>query len=100
MYSDWPVDGGDGMGNWRSWKIESQVAPWNNYPIIATMGAASLEYIFSTPPVPVEGTNDKLIDALKLRFRQGRAEDLRQGRHVHRVCDGLHGAAAMSTIRR
>ena len=64
LYSDWPVDGGDGMGNWRSWKIESQVAPWNNYPIIATMGAASLAYIFSTPPVQVEGSNDKLIDAL------------------------------------
>ena len=64
LYTDWPVDGGVGMGNWRAWKVESAVAPWNNYPIIATMGAASLGYIFSTPPVAVEGTNDKLIDFL------------------------------------
>lgn len=64
LYVDWPVDGGVGMGNWRAWKVESTVAPWNNYPIIATMGAASLGYIFSTPPVPVEGANDKLIDFL------------------------------------
>jgi pimeloyl-ACP methyl ester carboxylesterase len=65
LYSDWPLDGGIGTGNWRTWKVESPIAPWNNYPIIATMGAASLNYIFSTPPVAVEGSNDKLIDALK-----------------------------------
>jgi hypothetical protein len=65
LYSDWPLDGGIGTGNWRAWKVESSVPPWNNYPIIATMGAASLNYIFSTPPVAVEGSNDKLIDALK-----------------------------------
>ena len=65
LYSDWPLDGGIGTGNWRAWKVESTVAPWNNYPIIATMGAASLNYIFSTPPVAVEGSSDKLIDALK-----------------------------------
>ena len=64
LYADWPVDGGVGMGNWRAWKVESTVAPWNNYPIIATMGAASLGYIFSTPPVQVEGANDKLLDYL------------------------------------
>jgi pimeloyl-ACP methyl ester carboxylesterase len=65
LYSDWPVDGGIGTGNWRDWKVESKVAAWNNYPIIATMGAASLNYIFSTPPVAVEGSTDKLIEALK-----------------------------------
>ena len=65
LYSDWPLDGGIGTGNWRAWKIESSVPPWNNYPIIATMGAASLNYIFSTPPVAVEGSTDQLIDALK-----------------------------------
>ncbi|WP_271669842.1 tannase/feruloyl esterase family alpha/beta hydrolase [Bradyrhizobium sp. CCBAU 51627] len=65
LYSDWPLDGGIGTGNWRAWKVESPVGPWNNYPIIATMGAASLNYIFSTPPVAVEGSNDKLIEALK-----------------------------------
>jgi feruloyl esterase len=67
LYSDWPVDGGVGTGNWRAWKIESSVAPWNNYPIIATMGAASLGYIFSTPPVAVEGTSEKLVESL-LRY--------------------------------
>ncbi|MGY8681004.1 tannase/feruloyl esterase family alpha/beta hydrolase [Bradyrhizobium sp. UFLA05-153] len=65
LYSDWPLDGGIGTGNWRAWKVESPVAPWNNFPIIATMGAVSLNYIFSTPPVAVEGSNEKLIDALK-----------------------------------
>ncbi|MBR1167697.1 tannase/feruloyl esterase family alpha/beta hydrolase [Bradyrhizobium liaoningense] len=65
LYSDWPLDGGIGTGNWRTWKVESPVAPWNNYPIIATMGAASLNYIFSTPPVVVEGSNEKLVEALK-----------------------------------
>jgi hypothetical protein len=64
LYSDWPVDGGVGMGNWRAWKVESTVAPWNNYPIIATMGAASLAYIFSTPPVQIEGASDKLVGFL------------------------------------
>jgi hypothetical protein len=64
LYSDWPVDGGIGTGNWRTWKVESPIASWNNYPIIATMGAASLDYIFSTPPVAVEGTSDKLVDVL------------------------------------
>ena len=64
LYSDWPADGGVGMGNWRAWKVESAVAPWNNYPIIATMGAASLAYIFSTPPVGLEGSNEKLMQFL------------------------------------
>jgi Tannase and feruloyl esterase len=64
LYSDWPVDGGVGTGNWRTWKVESPVAPWNNYPIIATMGAASLAMIFATPPTRVEGDNDHLNDFL------------------------------------
>ncbi|MGJ4950718.1 tannase/feruloyl esterase family alpha/beta hydrolase [Bradyrhizobium sp. HKCCYLS20291] len=65
LYSDWPADGGVGTGNWRAWKVESPVAPWNNLPIIATMGGASLNYIFSTPPVEVEGSPDKLVEKLK-----------------------------------
>ncbi len=65
LYSDWPVDGGIGTGNWRAWKVESPVAPWNNYPIIATMGGASLNYIFSTPPVEIEGSTDKLVEKLQ-----------------------------------
>ncbi|CCD87001.1 putative feruloyl esterase [Bradyrhizobium sp. ORS 285] len=65
LYSDWPVDGGVGTGNWRAWKVESPVAPWNNLPIIATMGGASLNYIFSTPPVEVDGSPDKLVEKLQ-----------------------------------
>ncbi|MEO6841210.1 MAG: tannase/feruloyl esterase family alpha/beta hydrolase [Bradyrhizobium sp.] len=60
LYSDWPVDGGIGKGNWRLWKVESPIVPWNHYPIITTMGAASLATIFTTPPTKVEGDNDHL----------------------------------------
>ena len=64
LYADWPVDGGVGTGNWRLWKVESPIPPWHNYPIIATMGAASLEYVFTTPPTPVPGTNEALMKGL------------------------------------
>jgi hypothetical protein len=64
LYSDWPADGGVGMGNWRFWKVESPIAAWGHHSAIATMGAASLAYIFTTPPTEVAGTNDKLIGSL------------------------------------
>ena len=64
LYADWPVDGGVGTGNWRLWKIESPIPPWHNYPIIATMGAASLQYVFTTPPTPIPGTNEALLKGL------------------------------------
>jgi Tannase and feruloyl esterase len=64
LYSDWPVDGGVGTGNWRMWKVESPIPPWNHFPIIATMGAASLDYVFTTPPTPVPGTNEALMKSL------------------------------------
>ena len=32
LYSDWPYDGGMGAGNWRFWKIESGVPPWDTTP--------------------------------------------------------------------
>jgi len=64
LYSDWPVDGGVGTGNWRMWKVESPIAPWNNFPIIATMGSASLAMIFATPPTKIEGDNEHLNDFL------------------------------------
>jgi hypothetical protein len=67
LYSDWPADGGVGTGNWRFWKVESPIAAWGNHSAIATMGAASLGYIFTTPPTKVEGTNDGLIASL-LKF--------------------------------
>lgn len=64
LYSDWPADGGVGMGNWRFWKVESPIPAWGNQSAIATMGAASLALIFTTPPTAIDGTNDKLIDFL------------------------------------
>jgi pimeloyl-ACP methyl ester carboxylesterase len=64
LYSDWPVDGGVGTGNWRLWKIESPIPPWDHYPIIATMGASSLQYIFTTPPTHVAGSTDALVKSL------------------------------------
>ncbi len=64
LYADWPVDGGVGTGNWRLWKVESPIPPWHNYPIIATMGAASLQYVFTTPPTAVAGSNEALMQGL------------------------------------
>jgi feruloyl esterase len=64
LYSDWPADGGIGTGNWRFWKVESPIAAWGNQSAIATMGAASLAYVFTTPPTRVAGTTDKLIESL------------------------------------
>lgn len=61
LYSDWPLDGGIGLGNWRLWKVESQIPPFNNQSLIATMGAASLSYIFTTPPTRTEGGTEQLI---------------------------------------
>jgi pimeloyl-ACP methyl ester carboxylesterase len=64
LYSDWPYDGGMGAGNWRFWKIESGVPPWDNYPLIAVMGAGSLEAIFTTPPVKTAGDPASLVGFL------------------------------------
>ncbi len=65
LYSDWPVDGGMGAKNWRFWKVFSGIPPWNNNPLIATMGAASLSEIFTTPPTPTKGDPDSLLAFLK-----------------------------------
>lgn len=64
LYSDWPFDAGIGYGNWRAWKLESSVPPWQREPIIAVMGAGSLSRIFTTPPTPVAGTPDALLQYL------------------------------------
>jgi feruloyl esterase len=64
LYSDWPFDGGMGADNWRFWKLESQIPPWNRLPLIATMGAGSLSYIFTTPPTRTAGTPDELLGFL------------------------------------
>ncbi len=64
LYSDWSWDAGIGSGNWRFWKLESQIPPWNRNPLIATMGAGSLSYIFTTPPTRTPGTPDDLVKYL------------------------------------
>ncbi|MDA8250371.1 MAG: tannase/feruloyl esterase family alpha/beta hydrolase [Rhodospirillales bacterium] len=64
LYSDWPFDAGMAGRNWRFWKIESGIPPWHGNPLIATMGAASLAWIFSTPPVQTRGDPDSLLDFL------------------------------------
>lgn len=55
LYSDWAWDTGIGGGNWRFWKLESTVPPWDRMPIIAVMGAGSLSHVFTTPPTVVDG---------------------------------------------
>ncbi|MEZ4607465.1 MAG: tannase/feruloyl esterase family alpha/beta hydrolase [Deinococcales bacterium] len=64
LYSDWPYDGGMGAGNWRFWKLQSQIPPWDFYPLIATLGAGSLSYIFTTPPTETAGNPPSLIEFL------------------------------------
>lgn len=56
LYSDWAWDRGIASGDWRFWKLESGIPPWDGMPLIATMGASSLAQLFSNPPVDVGGT--------------------------------------------
>lgn len=56
LYSNWAWDRGLESGDWRFWKLESPIPPWDNLPLIATMGASSLALIFSSPPVDVGGS--------------------------------------------
>ncbi|SMQ72054.1 feruloyl esterase [Devosia lucknowensis] len=55
LYTNWAWDRGLATGDWRFWKLESPIQPWDNLPLIATMGASSLAMIFSNPPVDVAG---------------------------------------------
>lgn len=61
LYTNWAWDRGIATGDWRFWKLESPIPPWDNLPLIATMGASSLAMIFSNPPVDVGGTPDDLL---------------------------------------
>ncbi len=61
LYSDWPFDAGMSGANWRFWKVYSGVPPWHGNPLIATMGAASLAEIFTTPPTIAKGDPDSLL---------------------------------------
>jgi feruloyl esterase len=65
LYADWSYDAGMGAKNWRFWKLESGIPPWDNYPLIATMGAGSLSYIFTTPPTKTAGNPGALLAFLK-----------------------------------
>jgi feruloyl esterase len=67
LYSDWSWDAGMGAGNWRFWKLESQIPPWDKLPLIATMGAGSLSYVFTTPPTATPGKPADLL-AFLTRF--------------------------------
>ncbi|WP_127558646.1 tannase/feruloyl esterase family alpha/beta hydrolase [Saccharospirillum alexandrii] len=60
LYSDWPWDIGIGSGDWRFWKLETPIPPWNNQPLIGVMGSASLAQLFTTPPTEVAGTPQAL----------------------------------------
>ncbi|SFH51502.1 feruloyl esterase [Palleronia marisminoris] len=60
LYSDWPWDTGIATEDWRFWKLESQIPPWGNQPLIAVMGAGSLAQVFTTPPTTVEGDPESL----------------------------------------
>ncbi|MEP7290082.1 MAG: tannase/feruloyl esterase family alpha/beta hydrolase [Chloroflexota bacterium] len=64
LYTDWPFDSGIGGSNWRFWKLESPIPPWNNYPLIAVLGSGSLSYIFTTPPTNTPGDPASLIKFL------------------------------------
>lgn len=61
LYTNWAWDRGIATGDWRFWKLKSPIPPWDNLPLIATMGASSLAMIFSNPPVDVGGTPDDLL---------------------------------------
>jgi pimeloyl-ACP methyl ester carboxylesterase len=64
LYTAWSYDSGMGSGDWRFWKFESGIPPWDNYPLIATMGAGSLSYLFTTPPTKTPGGPAALVNFL------------------------------------
>jgi hypothetical protein len=63
LYADWPFDAGVGAFGWRIWKMGTAPAATPN-SIIATMGGASLPYIFSSPPTALSGAGTTVIDYL------------------------------------
>ena len=64
LYADWAWDPGIAGADWRFWKLESTVPPWENMPIIAVMGASSLAQVFTVPPTEVGGTPQDLLQFL------------------------------------
>lgn len=80
LYSDWAWDAGIASSNWRFWKISSGIPPWDGYPLIGVMGSSSLAQIFTTPPTPVGGSPEDLINFL-LEFDIANDGDLINARH-------------------
>ena len=76
LYSDWPWDAGIEGGNWRTWKLESPIPPWENMPIIAVMGAATLAQVFTVPPTQVAGDPASLEDFLLHFDIAGQADEI------------------------
>ena len=74
VYSDWYFDTGISSGDWRFWKLESPIPPWENRPLIAVMGSASLAQIFTTPPTEVAGDPGSLLTFLQEFDIRGQAE--------------------------
>lgn len=64
LYADWAWDPGIAGADWRFWKLQSTVPPWENMPIIAVMGASSLAQVFTVPPTEIGGAPAELLQFL------------------------------------
>lgn len=67
LYTKWPYDPGIASANWRLWKLgNDRVAGLN-----ATLGAESMRYVFTTPPLgdrdPLSLDLDTLADLIQAR---------------------------------
>lgn len=76
LYSDWYWEPGIATDNWRFWKLESTVPPWDFKPLIATMAAGAVMNVFSTPPFPVETGSPTELEAFMLNFDWASADTL------------------------
>ena len=63
LYTDWPYDAGVASFGWRIWKLGTSETSSPN-SLIATLGGGALPYIFMTPPAPVSGLNNGVLDYL------------------------------------
>ena len=61
LYPAFPFDPGIASTNWRFWRLESTIPPWDRYPLTTTLGSGSLAMIFTTPPTKVEGKPTALL---------------------------------------
>jgi hypothetical protein len=65
LYASWWFDAGLASNDWRTWKLESPIPGFDGLPLIATLGGGSLAHVFTTPPTPLEGTPESLLDYLR-----------------------------------